>query len=58
MVDWKNISCKTCKSKKKCKGISKGSKKCQELLGLIEVVKEKGYHPHIMFWALYNLSRR
>ena len=55
MTDWKEISCKTCAYRKKCKGkISKGSRKCQENLGLVEKKEEKAYHPHIMYWGLYN----
>jgi len=55
MVDWKTISCKTCKFKKKCKSVAKGSRKCQERLGLMEKrPEEKEYHPHIFLWALYN----
>jgi len=58
-MDWKTISCKTCKYKKKCKGrVAKGSNKCQELLGLVEKKEEKAYHPHILLWALYNTSRK
>ena len=54
MVDWNNISCKTCQHRKRCKGISKGSKSCQEKLGLVSVEKEKEINPHIMLWGLYN----
>jgi len=58
MVDWNKISCKTCKYKKKCKNISKGSTKCQEMLGLIEKKVEKNYHPHILLWGIYNTMRK
>ena len=55
MINWKEISCKTCDYKKKCKGRwSKGSKHCQELLGLVEKKEEKQMHPHILLWAMYN----
>jgi len=53
------FNCKTCKFKKKCRGrISKGSRICKERLGLLEKREETHYHPHIVFWALYNYSRR
>jgi len=55
-MDWKTISCKTCKYKKKCKGVSKGSRKCQEKLGLMEKKIEPSYHPHLLLWALYNVN--
>jgi len=54
-MDWKNLKCKDCKYKKKCKGkISKGSRKCQELLGLVEKKVEEKMHPHVILWGLYN----
>jgi len=58
MIDWNQISCKTCKYKKKCKNISKGSRACQEKLGLVERKKDKSMHPHIMYWALYNKYKK
>lgn len=55
MINWKDISCKTCKHKKKCKGkTSKRSQLCQQYLGLVEKKVEKDIHPHIMYWALMN----
>jgi len=54
-MNWNNISCKTCKHKKKCKGKwSKGSSKCQQMLGLEEKKEEKQLHPHVILWGLYN----
>jgi len=59
------VSCKYCKYRKRCRkhGISKGSRVCQENLGLIEKKEEvKGVSDRAkttaILWAIYNNSKR
>ena len=58
------VSCKYCKFKKRCRkqGVSKGSRICQENLGLIEKREVKGVSNRAkttaILWAIYNNSKR
>jgi len=63
MVNWKEVKCTHCESKKKCKkeSVSKGSRRCQERLKLIPPKKDdtpkKEQMSTALLYNMYNESK-